>query len=150
MPKWKNIIAPLEAFSDYNVLSCENYEITVTLNPMLYTRISGDGCGEQILASLQSWLVPTPDHNPYCVNAITVVKEYTKSQMPHYHCCVASTYEIDTTFRGNVIKGLQRIYGRSTFKPVLDDNAYLDYMNKDLEKNQTSKGFSHFVISKFE
>lgn len=149
MPVWKNVTEPLDLFSDYNVLGSYNYEVTVTLNPMLYTRISGDEVGTKILESLQSWLVPTYNHNPYRVQGITIVKEYTKSKMPHFHCCVASMEEIDAGLRSNCIKGLQRLYGRSTFKEVLDDNAYLDYMAKDLEKNLKEKGFSHYVISQF-
>lgn len=149
MPSWKNNTDDLDHFVDYATFSEYNYEITVTLNPMLYTRISGDAVGEKLLANLQSWLIPSTDYNPYTVLSISIVKEYTKSKMPHFHCNVAADREIDASFRSNVVKGLQRVYGRSTFKDVVDPNAYLEYMCKDLKKNKDEKGFSHFIISQY-
>lgn len=149
MPSWKNNTDDFDHFTDYSFFSEHNYEITVTLNPMIFTRISGDSAGDKLLHNLQNWLIPSHDYNPYDIKAISIVKEYTKSKMPHFHCNIASEQEIDSAFRSNVIKGLQRIFGRSTFKDVLDSKSYLQYMCKDLEKNKTEKGFSHYIISQY-
>lgn len=107
-----------------------NYELTQTFNPMLYNRVSAHNIIPEFISNLTRYL-----DNLGTVETFTVVLEYTKARMPHLHCCINSTQPIDTTFRNNVIKAFQRMYGRLTFKDVLDIDSYNLYLQKELETN---------------
>lgn len=118
------------------------YEIGVTLNPMVYQRVTGFTQGWPLIQEkLVQWLEPLGT-----VDMIWFVLEYTKRKMPHFHICVASEEPIPPEFRFSITKGIQRLFGRCTFTDVIDVNRYENYMHKDLEENYNKHGFSHYEI----
>lgn len=118
-----------------------SYEITCTFNPQIYTRGSAYYEGVPLFEKeLLKWM--TPLHVEY----IWIVIEYTKAHYPHVHACIQTKDAIPSEIRSGVVKGLQRLFGRSTFKQVADLNAYEEYMQKDLEKNYDKSQLQHYVF----
>lgn len=125
---------------DCGFIELPSYEITVTFNPQIWTRGSAYYEGiPQFEKELLKWLKPLP------IDGVWIVVEYTKAHFPHLHCCVQSTESIPSDIRSGVVKGIQRLFGRATFKSVADLNAYEEYMQKDLAKNFDKTGSSHYV-----
>lgn len=117
------------------------YECTITFNPTLYTVASAYNDGLKLVeAEVLKWLEPTS------VEYIAFVIEYQKSHMVHYHLLISSTDPLPITLRANVLKGLQRVSGRSTFKPVIDLPSYITYLEKDLETNYKKSNLPHLKI----
>lgn len=120
------------------------YEVTITLNPMIWSRHDCYKADDLIEKHLYQWLCP--GYNPNHLTGIVQVKEYTKAGMSHYHLAVYTNSELSPEFRDGVTKGLQRCYGRSTFKSIMSREAYIEYMYKDLEKNLQEKKYNHYTI----
>lgn len=119
-------------------LSNSHYECTITFNPTLYTVASAYNDGLKLVESeILKWLEPTT------VDYITFVVEYQKTHMVHYHLLISSPVLLPINLRANIIKGLQRIAGRSTFKPVINYDSYITYLEKDLELNYKKCNLSH-------
>lgn len=116
------------------------YEITQTFNPTLYTHASAWEAIPQFNKTLCEWLEVEE------VSHITVVIEYTKARMPHLHCAISCKESLDVSFRANIIKGLQRLYGRCTFKSAINMGAYETYMSKDIEANFMKHQIRHFAV----
>ena len=118
-----------------------NYECTITFNPTLYTVSSAYNEGvKSVEEALVKWLEPTT------TEYLLMVMEYQKSHMVHLHCLISSTHDLPISLRANILKGLQRIAGRSTFKPVIDLQKYLFYVSKDLELNFVKSNIPHYKI----
>lgn len=147
MPQNKHLTEN-EHFMDYTYdissYSEFGYEITITLNPMIWSKHDCYKADDLIEKHLYQWLCP--GYNPHQINAIVQAKEYTKVGMSHYHLAVYCDSELTPEFRDGVIKGLQRCYGRSTFKAIINREAYIEYQYKDQQKNFESKGYHHYKI----
>lgn len=131
----------LDCYTEIQVPPCDenyNYECTVTFNPTLYTVASAYNEGLKLVEEeMIKWLEPTTTEQ------VIFVTEYQKSSMAHYHILISSTEQLPITLRANIVKGLQRIAGRSTFKAVIDLPAFLFYLEKDLEKNFNKSNIPH-------
>lgn len=118
-----------------------NYECTITFNPTLYTVASAYNDGLPLVKEkLCEWLAPTT------VDYLCIVTEYQKGNMAHLHCLIGTETKLEITFCANLVKGLQRIAGRSTFKPVIDVPSYEQYMSKDLESNFLKSDICHYEV----
>lgn len=118
-----------------------NYECTVTFNPTLYTVGSAYNDGLPLVKeSLRRWLEPTD------ADFIVVATEYQKNHMAHLHCLIGSENPLPITICANIVKGLQRIAGRSTFKPVIDLLKFEEYLQKDLLANYERSGICHYNV----
>lgn len=117
------------------------YESTITFNPQLYTVASAWNDGVPLVETeMLKWLEPTD------VDYVCFVIEYQKSHMAHLHMLIASPEKLPVTLCANVVKGLQRIAGRATFKPLINKGAYHQYISKDLEANFNKSQICHFKI----
>lgn len=117
------------------------YECTITFNPTLYTVASVWNDGLLLVESeMIKWLEPTT------VDYVCFVIEYQKNHMAHLHLLINATEKLPISLCANVVKGLQRIAGRSTFKPVINGGSYMTYISKDLESNYTKSKIPHFKI----
>jgi len=125
---------------EFNFLTVSNYhyELTLTFNPQLFNKVSAD----QTIPSIIEYLQLIFDNNQ--VEILIVVKEYTKIGFPHLHLYISSQHPLSCELRGNVIKALQRKYGRTSFKDVLDVDAYETYLSKSLHENYVKRGSRHF------
>lgn len=148
MPPLKKTLSPDEHFNDYvydlSSYAEFGYELTITLNPMIWSKHDSWKADTLIEDHLYQWLCP--GYNPHHISAIVLVKEYTKVGMSHYHLAVFSESELQPEFRDGIIKGMQRIYGRTSFKTIMNRAAYTEYQGKDLEKNTREKGYDHYKI----
>lgn len=152
MPKLR-ILAPSDRYQiSYDVfplgIASEdyNYEITITFNPQLYTVGSATDEGlETVETSLIRWLEDNVN-----ITQVTLVLEYQKNRYPHLHICVSSSERLDISFRQQILKGLVRIAGRSTFKPVIDVYKFEEYMMKDLKHNFELTGTIHYKVYTLE
>lgn len=131
------------AYFPFGIQAAEyNYEITVTFNPQLYTVTSASSEGLEVVEhSLIKWLSDKDG-----VEQVTMVLEYQKNRYPHYHINVSSSEMLDISFRQQVLKGLIRIAGRSTFKPTIDSDKFEEYMMKDLQSNYDLTQRYHYKI----
>lgn len=117
-----------------------NYEITVTYNPQLYTVIAACEALESTMDTINQWLVKEFEN----LESVSYVVEYQRNRYPHLHACVSSTRALDVSRRANIIKGIQRMFGRCTFKPVIDADKYYEYMCKDLYNNYLLTNKKHY------
>lgn len=119
------------AHHDYNC-----YELTMTFNPQLWNKIDAFNNGiRSFYNHIVEWL------NPHIiVGDVMGVVEFQKSGMPHLHLCILSVNELSVDFRFGVIKAINRLFGRASFKRVIDTSAYYEYMSKDLETNYKKLG----------
>lgn len=116
-----------------------SYECTVTFNPTVYTRGSAYYEGVPLFErELIKWL------KPFNIEGVWIVVEYTKAHFPHCHACIQTSDRINPEIRNGIVKGLQRMFGRSTFKQVADINSYEEYMQKDLLVNYEKSGSTHY------
>lgn len=148
MPLKKRLLTENESFTDYccdiSGYSTHGYELTITLNPMIWSKHDSYKADTLVEDHLWGWLLP--GYDPYDVVSVVQVKEYTKAGMAHYHLAIYTDSELPPAFRNGVTKGIQRLYGRCSFKSIIDKSAYIEYQNKDLEKNKKERGYEHFQI----
>lgn len=85
-------------------------------------------------------------HSCFNVKQIAVVIEYQKNKNPHLHMRIASKVKIGAEKRSAIVQGLFRLFGRSTFMPVRDDDLFRAYIMKDLESNYQKHKVSHWCI----
>lgn len=148
---WHNISRPImplgifetECFTQIPFFTeMENpYECTITFNPTLYTVSSAWNEGLPLIYSeMIKWCEPTS------IDYICFVLEYQKNKMVHLHLLISAEDKLPISFCSNVVKGLQRIAGRSTFKPVIDKESYITYISKDLATNYDKSNICHFKI----
>jgi hypothetical protein len=125
---------------EFNFLTVSNYhyELTLTFNPQLYTKVSAD----KEIPHIIEYLKIIFEQNP--IEIFIVVKEYTKIGFPHLHLYISSSTELSCELRSNILKALQRKYGRTSFKDVLDVDAYETYLSKTLHENYVKRGTRHF------
>lgn len=117
-----------------------NYEMTITFNPQLYTRQSAEVEVDNVIDYIKNIFDISG------VEYIHIVKEYTKSNIPHLHLHINTDSSLTPTFRANVIKAIQRQFGRASFKDVINIEAYESYMNKSLLDNTIKRGTRHYWI----
>lgn len=115
------------------------YEITITYNPTLHSRASEFQNRHKVPLYLNGILETLPFDT-----FVSYVMEYTKSKRLHWHICVSSNDEIPVEWRGNVVRGLVRQFGRSTFSDVANIDSFSEYIQKDLATNFEEKGFCHY------
>lgn len=113
------------------------YEITVSFNPMIHNKATALASQKTIVDCLQKYL------EGFHLEEIDLVIEYQKNGMAHYHIAVHTIDDVESSKRFDVVKAFQRQFGRSSFKPVIDWDAYRKYMIKDVKKNYLEKRFFH-------
>jgi len=121
---------------DYMPMECGyntdfNYECTVTFDQKKHTKASAFHAQYSIVRYLTSWVPKIKD--------LIVVIEYQKNGMPHYHINIGTDTLIKDAIPNQVIQGFQRFYGMTTFRPVIDLQAFNTYLLKDVISNNQKK-----------
>lgn len=116
-----------------------NYEITTTFNPQLWTIGEAFNRGlEEVVTSIVRWC------KEQGCDDLFIALEYQKNMMPHLHCCASFDQPLSGGAKFDIQKGLTRICGRTTFRSVVDNAKWEDYLKKDLEVNFLKHNFIHY------
>jgi hypothetical protein len=144
---------------DYNSLSkiqfpmgisnAENtYEMTITFDTKKHTiRDAYKWCNEEASELIIEWLTLGRRNTPKLnISSLHIVMEYQRNFYPHLHIAIASEDPIPSRVRSDIIKGMEREAGRTTFKSTIDVLAFEEYLQKDLRINYERSGIRHFRI----
>lgn len=119
-----------------NPVGTFEFECTVTFNQRIHTRASALASQQKIIQKLISW-------HPDVFETIVMVIEYQKNGMPHYHMLLTSEVDIDAESRYDTVKGFERAFGMTTFKPVIESEKFVEYLSKDVINNNIKFKFPH-------
>lgn len=122
------------------------YEITLAFSTALYSYVECLTAIHEATKLLNEWLTPMGE-----VERTIFVIEYTKRLQPHVHIAVCCNEPLEPSFRSGIKQGLIRTFKetRVTFSNVVSCQAFNDYLEKDLEKNESNTSIVHQHKSEF-
>lgn len=125
--------------------SNECLEITITFNHKFHDRASSlatltAGVKNNVIDYIATILAP--DTFIYSI-------EYQKNGYAHAHCLLIYNDPDDRPtpeLRYDFIRAMSRKCGDTTCKPVINPQAYLEYIYKDVQRNNIERTFPHNYI----
>jgi len=144
MPEYNPKSSPIQLSSpitDYPYA----YEITMAFSTTLYSHLECLNSIHDATKLLNKWLEKCHE-----VDRTYFVIEYTKKMQPHVHIAVCCNESLSPDFRAGIKQGLIRTFKdtRVTFSNVVSKQAFTDYLEKDLSKNE-SRGANYLHKSEF-
>ncbi len=126
---------------DLLITGANVYECTVTFDRRLIWTLGSiwDEGIDLIIEKILYW-------NFNNVKQLFAVVEYQKNLTPHVHMRLVSKEPIGADIRSKHACGLQRLFGRSSFKSVEHPDLFIEYLQKDLESNLLKYSFPHWCL----
>jgi len=137
----------LRQWKQYNVVHEDNelIHLTATANPRIHSKGSALATlSYQCKDNIIDYIV-----NVLCPDTLVYSIEYQKNGYSHLHCMMQYDEPTDrptAEMRYDITRAIARKFGDTQCNPVDHPQEFLEYLYKEVEKNDLAKSFQHNYI----